>query len=184
MNSSRKRIIGWVVFVICVLMIPYVAMKFTDEVNWQWNDFLSMGIVLIGSAITYEIIARKSTNTTYRVAFIVGLLAAFLLFWVNAAVGIIGSENQEANLLYGGVLVVGLVGSIISRFQPKGMSTTLLVAAIAQVLVPLIALIVWPPSEISWSPGIMGVFLLSSFFAFLFYLSSRLFRRSLDSQMN
>jgi hypothetical protein len=63
------------------------------------------------------------------------------------------------------------------------MSNTLYVAAVVQMLVPTIALIIWPPSTISWSPGVIGVFLLSGFFAYLFFLSGMLFRKS-DSNSN
>ena len=184
MILSKKRLLGWLIFVICVLLIPFIAMQFTDEVNWKLTDFLITGAVLIGVGLTYELLARKSTKTTYRIAFIVGLLGAFLLFWVNGAVGLIGSENQDANLLYGVVFAVGLVGALISRFKAKGMSTTLLVAAIVQMLVPAVALIVWPPSQISWAPSVVGVFLLSGFFALLFFLSGMLFKRSAGSELN
>ncbi len=184
MILDTKRLIGWIVFVICALLIPFIAMRFTDEINWDLTDFLIMGIVLSGIGIAYEFFAKKSKKTTYRIAFIIGLLGAFLLFWVNGAVGIIGSENQDANLLYGAVFLVGLIGALISRFKAKGMSTTLLVASVVQMMVPITAIIIWPPSEISWSPSVPGVFLLSGFFAFLFYLSSMLFKRSANNHLN
>ena len=175
---------GWIAFVICALLIPLVSMQLTDEINWDFTDFTIMGIVLGGIGISYELIARKSKKTTYRMAFIIGLLGAFLLFWVNGAVGLIGNENQDANLLYGAVFVVGLVGSLISRFKAKGMHITLLIDAVVQMTVPITALIIWPPSEISWAPGVIGVFLLSGFFAFLFYISSMLFKQSSDHEMH
>jgi hypothetical protein len=178
MKIRNKRLIRWAVFVACVLMIPLIAMQFTHEVNWDLSDFVIMGIVLFGAGIFYEVFAQKSKNTVYRAAFGTGLLGAFLLFWVNSAVGIIGNEGQDANLLYGLVFVVGAIGAPISRFKPKGMSITLYVAAAVQMLVPIIALIIWPPSTISWSPGVLGVFLLSGFFAYLFFLSGMLFRKS------
>ena len=183
MILDRKRLIGWILFVVCILLIPFVAMRFTDKINWEFTDFLIMGIALSAMGFAYELIVRKSKKTVYRIAFITGLLGAFLLFWVNGAVGIIGSENQDANLLYGAVFVVGLVGSFVSRFKAKGMSITLVVTSIVQMLVPTIAIIIWPPSKTSWSPSVVGVFLLSGFFAFLFYLSSMLFKHSAGSEM-
>ena len=180
----RKRLGGWVLFVLCALLAPFISMQFTNEINWDLTDFLVMGSLLSAIGIGYEFIVRKSKETTYRMAYAVGVVGAFLLFWVNGAVGIIGSENQEANLLYGAVWIVGFVGTLIARFKAKGMATTLLIAAVVQMLVPTVALIIWPPSQISWSPSVLGVFLLSSFFAFLFLLSSMLFKRSADAGMN
>ena len=184
MILAKKRLIGWIVFVVCALLIPFIAMQFTDEIKWDLTDFLLMGIVLCGIGFAYELIALKSKKTTYRMAFIIGLLGAFLLFWVNGAVGLIGSENQDANLLYGAVFIVGLFGSLISRFKANGMSITLLVVAIVQMMVPITALFIWPPSEISWAPSVIGVFLLSGFFAFLFYVSSLLFKNAANNQLN
>jgi hypothetical protein len=135
-----------------------------------------MGTVLFGIGLAYELIARKmSDSAVYRVAFGIGLLGAFLLFWVNGAVGIIGGEGQPANLLYGGVFAVGLFGSLLARFKPRGMARTLFTAAFVQMLVPVIALFVWG-REISWSPGLFGVFTLNAFFAVLFVVSAMLFQ--------
>ncbi len=173
-----KRLSVWAVVIAVVLMIPLLAMQFIDEISWDPFDFLMLATVLIGIGIAYELVSRKSKKTIYRTAFGIGLIGAFLLIWVNGAVGIIGHEGQDANLLYGAVILVGLVGSLISRFKAKGMSITLFAAALIQILVPVIALIVWPPPSISWAPGITGVFLLSAFFAAMFLVSAFLFRRA------
>lgn len=53
---------------------------------------------------------------------------------MNGAVGIVGSEDNPANLMYGGVLAVGIVGAVIARFRAEGMAR-------AQGSVALIALI-------------------------------------------
>jgi len=178
MQDVSRRLIGWAVAIALLLMIPLVAMQFTDEVNWSLFDFVIMGGALFGIGLVYELIARRSSKTIYRIAFGVGLAGAFLLFWVNGAVGIIGSENQDANLLYGAVFVVGLIGSVISRFQPRGMSNTLFAAAAVQMSVPIVALIIWPPPATSWSPSVFGVFTISALFAVMFIVSALLFRQS------
>jgi hypothetical protein len=98
---------------------------------------------------------------------------ALILVWVNAAVGIIG--DGPVNLMYFGVLAVGLVGALIARFRPLGMAWTLFAMAIAQMLVPAIALVVWNPP---FDPGIAPVFGLNAFFAALWVVSALLFRHS------
>ena len=177
-QQLKKPLLIWAGIVILLLMIPLIAMQFTSEVNWDITDFLIMGIVLYAIGLAFILFARKSKNPTYRAAFIVGLLGAFLLFWVNGAVGLIGGEGQEANLLYGAVFVVGLVGAIVSKFKAAGMAKTLFLAAIVQMLVPLAAYLIWPPPETSWSPSVTGVFLLSGFFALLFVISGSLFKKA------
>lgn len=179
MSLNNHRIRNWLVFIIAALSIPLIVMQFTEELNWQFTDFMIMGIALSVIAIAYEFVAHKSRSTIYKSAFALGLVGAFLLFWVNGAVGIIGNENQDANMLYGSVFLVGALGSLISRFNAKGMSNTLYIASFITLLVPMIAIIIWPPSVISWSPGVPGVFLMSAFFAMIFFISGMLFRRSL-----
>ena len=175
---ERRRLLNWILVVIGVLMIPLISMLWSDQINWDVSDFIIVGAILVGIAIVYEVIIRKSAQVKYRVAVGIGLLGALLLFWVNGAVGIIGHEGQDANMLFGVLLVVGLVGALISRFRPRGMSITLYLVALLQILVTVAALIIWPPSQISWSPSVIGVFLLSSFFALLFVISGKLFRES------
>jgi len=175
MKIKRLKIILLVVAML--LLIPLIAMQITDEVNWTLFDFALMGTVLLGFGLAYELIARRSENTIYRVALGVGLTGAFLLFWVNGAVGIIGNEGQPANLMFGAVFAVGLVGSIIARLKPDGMARTLFATAFVQMLVPAVAHLIWPPPATSWAPSVSGVFLLTAFFAMLFVLSGLLFRQ-------
>lgn len=182
MQNITKRLTVWAALIALILMIPLVAMQFTNEVNWDLFDFVVMGGLLFGVGLAYELVARRSEKTVYRVAFIVGIVTAFLLFWVNAAVGIIGNEGQPANLLYGAVFAVGFIGSLMARFKPRGMARTLFAAALAQMSVPVIALIIWPPPATSWAPSVFGVYVLSAFFAMLFVVSALLFQNAAREQ--
>ena len=175
---KKNRLLTILGIVVAILLIPLIAMQFTTEIYWELSDFLIMGIVLFTIALVYELIARKSNKIKYRIAFGIGLLAAFLLFWIKGAVGIIGNEGQTVNVLYILIFVVGLSGALLSRFKAKGMYKTMLAAALTQMLVPVVALFIWPPANTSWSPGIFGVFVLNSFFALLFIISALLFKTS------
>ena len=125
----------------------------------------------------------KTGNTAYKSAVGLALAAAFLLFWVNGAVGIIGNEGNHANLMYFGVIAVGIIGAFIARLEPRGMARALFVTALAQMLVPVIALMIWPPQITSWgAAGVVGVFVLNAFFATLFLGSAWLFRKAAREQ--
>ena len=124
-----------------LLLLPWVAMQFTHEVDWDGTDFIVAGAMLLAACGAYELATRMSGNTTYRAAFGIVIVGAFLLVWVNLAVGIIGSENNPANLMYFGVLAVGLIGALVARFEPRGMARALVAMALAQVLVAVIAVI-------------------------------------------
>jgi hypothetical protein len=116
-----------------------------------------------------------SRNTAYRSAIGVALAAAVVLVWLSLGVGIIGADGDRANLMYFGVLAVGLIGAILARLQPHGMARALLRRALAQALVAAIALMAG--LGLPWSPP-AEILLLNGFFIALFAGSGWLFRRA------
>jgi hypothetical protein len=127
------RIAGWSVPVI-LLLLPAVAMRYTSEVDWDTPDFIIMGALFGAIGLGIEFLIRQSRNTAYRVGSVVALVTAFLTIWVNLAVGMIGDDNPY-NLLFGGVLLVGLVGAITGKFHHAGMAKAMFATAAAQLLV-------------------------------------------------
>ena len=158
-----------------LLLIPLVAMQFTKEVAWSLDDFIVAGILLFGSGLAYTVVARMGGSTTYKVAAGVAVAAGLLLIWGNLAVGFIGSEDNPANLLYGGVLAVAIIGAIAARFRPLGMSRAMFAAALTQFLVPLVAALIWKPEV---NLGMVQVLVLNAVFALLWVGSGLLFRRA------
>lgn len=144
--------------------------------NWGIEDFAVLGAMILGVGITWASARRVANSEPYRSAVGVALVGAFLLMWINGAVGIIGSENNDANMLYFGVIAIGILGAIIARGRPRGMSLAMLVAALAQVSVAAVALIT------DW--GVTGpispwdVIVLTAFFTALWLISARLFRKA------
>jgi hypothetical protein len=118
-------------------------------------------------------------EAAYRAAVGLALGSALLLVWVNGAVGIIGSENNEANLMYGGVLVVGAIGAIVARFKPEGMARALFATALAQTLVAVIALVGRLGSPNS---GPLEIVTVNGFFVALFVGSAVLFWKAARRQ--
>jgi hypothetical protein len=96
--------------------------------------------------------------------------------WVNASVGIIGAPGGP-NVLYLGVLAVGLVGALAARLRPARMAWSSFAMAVAQLLVPLVAWMVAGPERFSAPPGTWGVIALNAGFASMFTLSGLLFLR-------
>jgi len=184
MQNITRRLIVWAIVVALILLIPLVLTLLgsgVDGEGWHWTffDFVFMGTLLYGSALTYELVARKMSNGAYRAAVGVAVVTAVLLVWINAAVGIIGDGDLDSpNGMYFGVLAIGLVSAFIARFKPHGMARALFAMALAQFLVPVIALIFWPPPVISWAPGVVQVFGLNAIFAMLWIGSALLFRRA------
>lgn len=173
---TNKSLLPVLVVPSCILLIPLLAMIFKAE-GWAWSlaDFVVMWVLIAGVILTYKLITGHATGRTYRIAAGLGLGTGLVLIWINGAVGIIGSEDNPANLLYAGVLAIGAIGAALARLQPLGMSRALFATAIAQFLVPVIALLVWRPD---FSPGVVKVFTLNAGFVMLFSFSALLFRHA------
>jgi hypothetical protein len=138
-RGNGWRIAGWASAGL-ILLVPLVAMQFTSEVSWTGFDFAFMAAMFGSVGLAVEWTFRKSRNPAYRMAVGIALAAIFFLIVINGAVGIIGSEGEIANLLFGGVILIALIGAIAARFRPAGMALAMVAAALAQLLVPLIAL--------------------------------------------
>jgi hypothetical protein len=163
-----------------ILLVPLVAMQITDEVVWGPADFAVAGALVVGTGLVHAVAVRKAGNTAYRVAVGVALAAGLLLVWTSLAVGVIGNDGDPADLMYGGVLAVGIIGAVIARFRPGGMARALLAAALAQALVALIALIAGKHQDPTSS--VFEIVGLNGFFVALFIGSAWLFRHAAREQ--
>lgn len=171
--TRNKQLIGFLLGPACLLLVPLVAMRFTDEVAWTVSDFVIAWLLLAGAGVTYTLVSGLRQDGAYRAGVGVAVVTALALVWINLAVGVIGSEDNPANLLYAGVLAIGAVGAIVARFQPRGMSRALLATALAQFLVPIIAILIWKPEL---TLGVLKVVVLNAGFVVLFCVSAVLFR--------
>jgi hypothetical protein len=174
-STAYRSAIGVALAAAFILLLPLLAMQITDEVVWDLADFAVAGALLVGTGLMYALAARKAGHIAYRAAVGVALAAALLLVWINLAVGIIGTEDNPANLMYIGVLAVGIIGAVVARLQPHGMARALFAAALAQAVVAAIALIA--RLGLPWS-GPAEIIGLNGFFMALFAGSAWLFRRA------
>ena len=87
-QNITRRLSAWTIIVAIILMIPLVAMRFTDEVHWTLLDFVTAGSLLFGSALVYELATRNMITTKSRVVVGVAVMAALLYLWAELAVGI------------------------------------------------------------------------------------------------
>ena len=162
------RIAGWGLAA-TLLLLPAVAMQFTAEVDWTASDFVFAAVLIGGSGLLLELIARKSPDNAYRAAAGFALLAAFLTIWANGAVGMIGDEDNPYNLLFRAVLVVALLGAVLARFRPRGMALAMVVSGIVYTGIALGGLATDPRGAV-FSLGFATLWLLS---AALFHTSGK-----------
>ena len=168
------RLLGWGAAV-ALLLAPLVAMRFTSEVNWTASDFIFAGILfgLIGGS--FELAVWASRNRAYRAGAALALLGTFVTICANLAVGIVGSENNHANMLFFAALLLGIVMACGGRFRAKSMSIAAL--ATAASLGIAFAVAVMQPTDEPFVPHIREA-LGTGVFATLFLASSMLFRKA------
>ena len=88
---KNKRFIIILLISLILLLIPLIAMHFTDEVNWTITDFIIAGGLLFGAVLISEIVLRKIKNKNYKVGLLVAIIIILTLIWIELAVGIFGT---------------------------------------------------------------------------------------------
>jgi Kef-type K+ transport system membrane component KefB len=91
MIMQNKRLFGIVLTVVFLLLIPLIAMQFTDEVDWKLSDFVGMGVLLLGTGLLCELVLRKVKKIGHRIIICGVILVVLLLIWAELAVGIFGT---------------------------------------------------------------------------------------------
>lgn len=91
MTIQKKRLSILLFIAAVMLLIPFMAMQFTNEVQWSLFDFIVAAFLLFGLVVSVELVLRKVKNPLKRFVIGLGLLIVFLLLWLELAVGIFGS---------------------------------------------------------------------------------------------
>lgn len=176
-NGDRKggvpwRIVGWGGAAV-LLSLPLIL-----QAPWTILDYVFAAVMfgIVGSVI--ELAVRTSGNPWYRGGAVMAAATAFLLVWVNGAVGIIGEPGNPANLMFPAVIAIALVGAMVARFRADGMARAMAIAAIAEALVagPVVAM----GLGASEPPGTAGIVLLIAGFTAMWAISAYLFKRAVQ----
>lgn len=168
-------------FATALVLVPVAASFFIDGWNWPLAAYAGAWIVFALLGLGYTAMASMGDSVAYSAAIGLGAIGVFLLVWVTGAVGIIGSEENPANVMYIGVLVVGAFGIVLTRLDAMGMTGVMCTVAMTQMLVPTIALLFWNTDiiiagESFWGDtGAFSVFLLNAGFAAIWLGSALLF---------
>lgn len=141
------RLIGWSIPLI-LLLLPLVS-----GAPWTLSDYLVMGMMFLVAGLAVELAMRASVDMAYRAGAALAVSAAFLLIWVNLAVGFLGSEDNPVNRIFFALLGLGLLGSLLAGFRAAGMVRAMLAVAAGQAAIGVAAL------AGGWgSPGAQGLY--------------------------
>lgn len=175
-GRSPGRILLWAVPTV-LLATPAVMMARATE-GWLWSpsDFVIAAVLLYGTSGLIDLAICKGGSLAYKLGVALAVLASFLLVWINGAVGVIGDENNPANLMFAGVILPAVAGSVFARFRARGMARAMLAAfvlnAAIAVAVPVLG---WGADE---PPGTVGLTMLVGGFAAMWGLSAALLAKA------
>lgn len=170
--NSRTAMPAWRLAIwggiLTALIMPWLLMRATGQGHWTAFDFIVWGLMLAVLGGGIELALRLSAHWSYRIAAAITLGGGFLMVWANLAVGIIGNEENPRNLLFHGVLLLGLLGAAATRFEARGLSRVLRAMAVLQVAVAVVA------AALGWA--LLPVFTLV--FTGLWLVAGELFQRA------
>lgn len=87
-NMVKSRVLWILLVAVLLLFIPFIAMRFTEEVRWTPFDFVVAGSLLLSTGLLFELVLRKIKDFKYRAIVSVFLLIMLLLIWADLAVGV------------------------------------------------------------------------------------------------
>lgn len=73
-----------------ILMLPVLAMLFSDEVNWSAFDFIIAAILLYGASFAIYLSATLKTKWL-RIGLMAAIFMILVLVWGELAVGLFGT---------------------------------------------------------------------------------------------
>jgi Kef-type K+ transport system membrane component KefB len=89
---KNKRLLIIFTIIVVLLLIPFIGMQLSNEVNWTSSDFAIMTVLLTSTGLLFEIVMRNVKTTKKRVILGFTIIFIFLLVWVELAVGIFGTK--------------------------------------------------------------------------------------------
>ena len=131
-GSKRENWTIWLwVGALALLLVPFIAMRVTTEVNWTLGDFIFAGLMLSALCGLVQLAVRRSSTAIYRWAMALAGLGGFAVIWVNLAVGIVASEDNDYNSVFFLIILATIAAAGVVRIKAAAMAKVLPVTAIA-----------------------------------------------------
>lgn len=155
---------------VLILLAAAVANQTVDGFNWSLGDFVAIGAILAVACLGWEVAASGTRSNHYRAGAALAAAGGLALVWINLAVGIIGDEDNRANLLFFAILAVGGVLALAGHLRASGMKLALTTMAVLQAILAAAVLLAGLTAEGLFCLGFAGLWAIS---AHLFRLAAR-----------
>jgi hypothetical protein len=80
---SKKSACTVLLTTLCILLLPLIAMNFSNEVNWGLADFIVAGILFSSFAYLYIVLTKATSKVTTRFLIGTAVVALFIVVWVS-----------------------------------------------------------------------------------------------------
>lgn len=86
--EQAQRFVMWAA-IAAVLLLPLLAMQFTDEVAWTPADFAFAAALLGSAGLIYEAVAARTRVSLHRKIVGAAIIIVVVVVWAQGAVGIV-----------------------------------------------------------------------------------------------
>jgi hypothetical protein len=86
--QRKIQVLPYVIATAVILLFPFIAMQFSDDVQWGIFDFVLIGALLLGAGLWYEFVSMKLKDKKHRLIAAVVTVVAVMYIWAELAVGI------------------------------------------------------------------------------------------------
>jgi ABC-type polysaccharide/polyol phosphate export permease len=87
-TAMQKGIFRSGIATVGILLIPLVAMQFSEDWDWSLSDFIIMGTLIFTTGLLLSLVLAKVRRRDYRLVLGILVLLAFLYIWAELAVGV------------------------------------------------------------------------------------------------
>ncbi len=88
---KKENVIRSILVAELLLLVPLIAMQFSDEWDWGIFDFIIVGVLLAGLGVGVQMILSGMKQNIRQAVYGLLLAIAMLLIWIEIAVGLFGS---------------------------------------------------------------------------------------------
>ena len=105
-KTAKRPVVLIALATVLILLVPLVAMQFTDEVDWGVFDFVLAGVLLGGGGLLlYSLASRKAGNIAYRA----------LAVAIGVAAIVLGEADDAPGLMLFGLLLIAATVALAVR---------------------------------------------------------------------
>jgi hypothetical protein len=133
MDQLGKTMLRVAAGALAVWMVPLVASQFFEDWHWGVGGFVRAYVLFFLTGMVMALVARRMGVWSYKAGVGLALVAGFALGW-STMVQTADSGHPE-RLWYLSVLIVGLIGALLARLQPRGLALTLFAMAATLALI-------------------------------------------------